>query len=169
VNTIDNTDDIIDVRNIIERVEELREERDALQTAKDDAEAAAERPAEWSVLQEKAMCFDNPERADDAALYAKAAEDLREWKASNVEELARLESILSDLEGNGGDHQWDGSWYPITLIRDTYFEAAMDELLEDIGDLPKNLPSYLTITVDYDALRMDYTSTEIDGVTYWYR
>jgi hypothetical protein len=42
-------------------------------------------------------------------------------------------------------------------------------LLEDIGDLPKNLPSYLTITVDYDALQMDYTSVEFDGVTYWYR
>jgi hypothetical protein len=45
----------------------------------------------------------------------------------------------------------------------------MDELLEDIGVLPRDLPSYLKITVDYDALQMDYTSIEIDGASYWYR
>lgn len=45
----------------------------------------------------------------------------------------------------------------------------MDELLEDIGDIPKDLPCYLTIKVDYVALQQDYSSVEIDDVTYWYR
>ena len=73
------------------------------------------------------------------------------------------------MKGNGGDHQWKGDWYPVTLIRDSYFKTAMDELLEDIGELPSTLPAYLKIEVDYDALQMDYTSVEFDGVTYWYR
>ena len=84
-------------------------------------------------------------------------------------ELATLESLLDDLKGNGGDKQWRGDWYPVTLIADSSFNDAMDELLQDIGDLPKNIPSYLRIEVDYDALQMDYTSCEFEGTTYWYR
>lgn len=124
-----NTDDIIDVRDIIARVEELREE----------VEAYAEKMDDWQA------------------------------NADNVEELETLETLLADLRGNGGDEQWEGDWYPVTLIRDSYFNEAMDELLEDIGELPKDLPCYLFITVDYRALQMDYSSVEYDGVTYWYR
>ncbi len=86
-----------------------------------------------------------------------------------TKELETLETLLDELEGCGGDEQWEGNWYPVTLIRDSYFEEYMDELLEDIGDIPKDLPSYLTISVDYRALQMDYSSVEFDGETYWYR
>jgi hypothetical protein len=86
-----------------------------------------------------------------------------------VAELKALTNLLDDLEGNGGDYQWRGNWYPSNLIRDNYFESAMDELLDDIGELPKDLPCYLSITVDYVALKQDYSSCEVDGVTYWYR
>jgi hypothetical protein len=102
----------------------------------------------------------------DAESFADAPQDEADEVRS---ELATLTAILDDLRGNGGDEQWEGDWYPVTLIRDSYFETAMDELLEDIGNLPKDLPCYLKVTVDYDALQMDYTSTEIDGETYWYR
>jgi hypothetical protein len=124
---LDLTDDQIDVRDLIARVEHLEQ---------------LEQPGSVDL---------GPEDAD---LFA---------------ELATLRGILEDLRGNGGDEDWRGDWYPLTLIRDSYFESAMDELLEDIGTLPKDLPSYLTVTIDYDALQMDYTSTEIDGTTYWYR
>lgn len=124
-----STDDIIDVRDIIERFEELES----------DLEAYVEKMDDWQA------------------------------NADATEEHAALEALLSDLCGNGGDEQWRGDWYPVTLIRDSYFEQYMDELLEDCGDLPKDLPCYLSITVDYKALQMDYTSCEIDGVTYWYR
>lgn len=117
---IDNSADILDVRDIIERIEGLRDEADALQP-------------------------------DEAG------------------ELSELEELLGQFAGYGGDHQWGGDWYPVTLIRDSYFETAMDELLEDIGDIPRDLPSYLSVTVDYTALQMDYTSGEFDGVTYWGR
>ncbi len=45
----------------------------------------------------------------------------------------------------------------------------MDELLEECGDIPRDLPSYLTITVDYDALKQDYTTIDFDGVTFLIR
>lgn len=71
--------------------------------------------------------------------------------------------------GYGGDHQWEGDWYPVTLIKESYFEEYMDDMLEDCGDIPKNIPPYLTITVDYDALKQDYSEVDFEGDTYYYR
>jgi hypothetical protein len=86
-------------------------------------------------------------------------------------ELAKFESLLSDLAGYGGDHQWKGDWYPTSIIHDSYFTEAMQELCEEIGDIPKGFPSY--IVIDWEAtadnLRVDYSSIKFDGETYWYR
>ena len=131
-NYIDNTQDIIDIRDIIERVEELE-----------------------SSIQD----YEN----EDGDI------ELHDEHVSQKEELEELRGVLSELAGYGGDEQFEGDWYPITLIHDGYFETAMDELLEDIGDIPRDLPCYLTITVDYVALQQDYSSVDIGGETYWYR
>lgn len=91
--------------------------------------------------------------------------------ADDAKEYATLKDLLDDLQGNGGDEQWRGDWYPVTLINDDYFVEAMKELCADIGDIPRDLPSY--IEIDWEAtaknLRVDYSSTEFDGVTFWYR
>lgn len=123
--------DIIDVRDVIARVEELREIRD------NSVEVAGE--------------------------------EGQEMQEDEKEELAKLEVLLSDMCGYGGDEQWEGNWYPVTLISESYFETAMDSDMEDFGYIPKDLPSFLTITVDYDALKQDYSEVEFDGNTYYYR
>lgn len=87
----------------------------------------------------------------------------------DIKEREQLGSVLNELKGCGGDYQWNGDWYPSHLINEDYFETYMDDMLEDIGDIPRDLPSYLTITVDYDALRMDYSEIIIDGNTFLYR
>lgn len=143
-NEISSNEDYIDVRDVIARFEELEGERSHLADATTDEDSTAE-------------------QIEDAQLA------LAEWTGNYGGEFTALRDLLEEMSGNGGDEQWRGDWYPVSLIRDSYFEQAMDELLEDIGDLPKNLPSYLTITVDYNALQMDYTSVEFEGVTYWYR
>ena len=94
--------------------------------------------------------------------------------SDDEEELAeaqKINAILDDLCGYGGDVDWRGDWYPITLIRDSYFVEAMQELMQDIGDLPRNIPDYLAIDWEKtaDNLRVDYSSIEIDGTDYWYR
>ncbi len=100
-----------------------------------------------------------------------AAADLAEWDDENGEEFKTLAALLEDLKGNGGDEQWRGDWYPITMVRDSYWTDYVRELLDDIGEIPKDFPNY--IKIDWEAtarnIRMDYTSTEFDGVTYWYR
>lgn len=122
---INNREDILDVRDIIARVEELEDARDEDRLSDEEVEEG---------------------------------------------ELDTLTALLDAMKGYGGDEQWRGDWYPVTLIRDSHFEEAMDELLEDIGVLKlDSLPGYLTVTVNYAALQQDYSSVEFDGVTYWYR
>lgn len=113
------------------------------------------------------------EFADNVANYHYfvVQEDTTTLDADEAAELASLTAVLDDLKGNGGDYQRNGDWYPATLIRDSYFTDYAQELVEDIGDLPNGIPSY--IEIDWDAtarnIQMDYTSVEIDGETYWYR
>lgn len=129
-----NTEDVIDVRDVIARVEYLR---DALEAYAGDE-------------------YDDGDRLDD----------------EEAQELVTLEALLDDLRGNGGDEQWQGDWFPVTLVRDTYFVDYARELADDIGAVPSEY-TWPTSCIDWDRaareLRMDYTSTEFDGVTYWYR
>ena len=122
MNDISKFDDVIDVRDIIARVEELRE---------------VETPDE-----------------DEAA------------------ELKTLTAFLEDLKGNGGDEQWEGDWYPVTLIRDSHFRDYAEELAEDIGAINSDA-TWPNNCIDWDRaareLQVDYSSAEFEGVTYWYR
>jgi hypothetical protein len=86
----------------------------------------------------------------------------------DLSELDGLKTILSELAGGGGDHQWNGTWYPGYLIAEDHFEEYMDEMVADCYSIPE-LPSFMTVTLDYGALRSDYTAIEIDGTTYLYR
>lgn len=127
---ISNKDNIIDVRDIIARIEELEDE-------------------------EQGACD-----ADAPGVLA----------CIRIE-LTRMRSLMDDIKGCGGDEQWRGDWYPGSLTRDSYFVKAMKELCEDIGDVPRDLPSYLVIDwkATADNLCGYYSSVEFDGVTYWYR
>lgn len=127
---IDNYQDVIDVRDVIEAYEELED-----QSHDDDGNQ---------------LTLDD----DDAAQFAALGE------------------LLSELKGYGGDEQWRGDWYPITLIRDTYFQEHAQELAEDIGAIPDDI-SWPCTCIDWERaareLQMDYTSVDYQGVIYWYR
>ena len=82
----------------------------------------------------------------------------------------RLEELLSALKDGGGDEQWKGDWYPVTLINETYFEESMDDLVKDCYEIDTlNLPAFITTTIDYDMLKLDYSEVTYDGDTYYYR
>jgi hypothetical protein len=129
---LDLTADMIDVRDIIARVEDLES---VIDTAPEDNI--------WT---------------------------LEEQAEANRERIA-LEAILDELKGYGGDEQWRGDWYPVTLIRGRYFTDYVRELLEDCGDVPRNLPHYIAIDWETTArnVRTDYTPVLIESVAYWYR
>ncbi|WP_104183791.1 hypothetical protein [Mycobacterium avium] len=118
---IDNQQDIIDVRDIIERFEDL------------DASA-------------------DPDDREDRD---------------------ELEKLLGELRGYGGNHQWEGDWYPVTLIRDSYFETYAQELADDIIEPSPSKASWPFNHIDWEAaadeLRIYYATVDYNGVTYWYR
>ena len=131
--TLDLSADIIDVRDIIARVEELESDiEDMTETEHTGHQATADALAE---------------------------------------ELTALRALLGELAGAGGDEQWRGDWYPVTLIRESYFVDYVQELLEDCGDIPKNLPHYIHIDWERTArdIRVDYSGADFHGVTYWFR
>ena len=131
-----NMDDVIDVRDIISRVEEIREARDEY----------------------------NEKMADDDA-WANIED-------GEPEELETLEALLEELKGCGGDEQWEGEWYPATLIRDSYFEDYAQELAEDCG-LVNVDAKWPNNCIDWEKaaceLQWDYSTVDYDGVRYWYR
>lgn len=133
--SIDNSEDVIDSRDVTARIEELEGERDA---ANEDAPAV-----------------------DDDGLTA--------WDRDNSEDAAELKALkaLAD-EAEGYAPDWT---YGAALIRESYFVEYCQDLLEDIGDLPKDLPSY--IEIDWEAtarnLKVDYTEVDFDGVPYLVR
>lgn len=169
---ITNTEDYLDVRDIIARFEELESEIADDEISEENG-ATPQLDDDGRTKENIATCGTCGKSWNNALISertpAPSARCPYEALHDEIAEYNTLKELLEDMRGNGGDEQWRGDWYPVSLIRDSYFETAMDDLLEDIGDLPKNLPCYLKIEVDYDALQSDYTSVEFDGVTYWYR
>jgi hypothetical protein len=139
---------IIDTRDLQERLEELEAKRDAIDEAieqRDETEA--------------------DETASPEA-FEKAVEELEKLEADFDEdeqkELAELESLSEEIS------DWkDGA----TMIPESEFVDYCMELLEDIGDLPKDLPGYIAIDWDKtaDNLRVDYSEVKYQGTTYLVR
>jgi hypothetical protein len=126
MDTISNQDDLINIRDVIARVEELEDEKE-----------------DQGVLGE-----------EDSML------------------LADLLAFLNEMAGNGADEEWRGDWYPITAIRESYFEQYAQELAEDL-DLIHHDAKWPYTCIDWEKaaaeLQYDYTSAEFDGVTYYFR
>lgn len=155
-NSISNSDDVIDSRDVIARIEELRDERESLVSDLDDAK---ETHADADNQEDRAAAYADVEVAESA---------LKEWDASEeAEELKTLESLASEAEGYAADWQ-----HGETLIRDSYFKEYAMELAEDIGAIDSNA-TWPNTCIDWDQaareLRMDYTSVEFGNVTYWVR
>jgi hypothetical protein len=148
---ISNTDDVIDSRQVIERIEELTELRDAVKEVEEElAEAKAEGDANNIV--------DAEQRLESA---------LADFTEVEKYELEALEALQEEAEGYSED--WK---YGATLIRDSYFTTYAQELAEDIGAVSKDM-QWPLLYIDWEKateeLQMDYTSVDFDGVTYWVR
>lgn len=157
---ISNSDDIVDSRDVIARIEELTEELEAKQEAVDSARALCEELEDDEDV-------DKDDKEDAATALEMAEEALKEWdEGEEGQELRELQELQSEAEGYAPDWS-DGA----TLIRDDHFTDYVQNMLADIGDLPRDLPHY--IVIDWEAtasnIQQDYTSVEFGGVTYWVR
>lgn len=101
------------------------------------------------------------------------SEDERETRAEHWnectpegDELAALEALAEEGEQYAAD--WE---YGETLIRYSYLTEYVQQLLEDCGVIPKNIPHY--VEIDWEAtarnVKADYTEIDFDGVAYFIR
>lgn len=93
------------------------------------------------------------------------------------EEYEIVESLLDDLKGYGGDHQWRGDWYPVSLIHEDHFKDYAREFAEDCGMVDPDVAwpnSFIDWDAAADALKNDYSTVDIKDeqgfdYTYYYR
>lgn len=144
---VSNSQDCLDVRDITARFEELETE---LQDAH-EGQGNEETFADWLTNAD----------ADDKHTLQDAAH-----------EFILLRGLLEEMCGNGGDEKWRGDWYPITMVRDSYFETYAQELADDIGAIKADA-QWPNSCIDWEQaarkLQQDYETVDFDGVEYWYR
>lgn len=93
-----------------------------------------------------------------------------EDKRGDRSEAVKEYNELSDLEQSGESYASD--WlHGETLINADYFAQYAEELVKDIGDLPRNMPGYLVIDWEAtaDNLKADYTEISFRGSTFLIR
>lgn len=139
--TISSYDDIIDSRDIIERIEELTEHFEEL-SGKDVGDFGS---------------FDK---------WVENLESILEYEEPDLEELVNLIKLAQEAEGYCPD--WS---YGATLIHEKYFTEYCMDLLLDIGDLPREIPHYIVIDEEATAenLKVDYTELDFNGEVYYIR
>lgn len=93
-------------------------------------------------------------------------EDVGDDITDAAQELKALKALEDEAEGYAADWR-----HGETLIRESYFTEWAEDYVSDIGDLPREIPSYLAIDWEKTAnnLKVDYTEVDFDGVTYLIR
>ena len=144
--------DIIDTRDLNERLEELSELKDGIEYLYgviDDLE---------NNLDEDDVSYtDNLEDLEDATYELNDL--LAEFDTEEYEALCKMRDEIPEWEhGN-------------TLIHSDYFTEYAIDMLKDCGDLPQDIPWYIVIDEEATAenLKCDYGVITYDDEDYYYR
>lgn len=143
------TDDVIDSRNIIERIEELQSDRLALEEALEEAESA--------------LLEDDTE--ENRLIVDEARADLTAWDNSDdAEELKILEKLAEDAHGYNLD--WE---HGIVLIHESHFVEYTKATIIECGYISRDTPDWIVIDWEETAenVKVDYTEVDFDGETYF--
>jgi hypothetical protein len=146
--------DVFDSRDFIERIEELESERDAFEVTCRECGGAMDVPGE--------AC---PSSGEDELPHLPDST----WAEENPVEAAELAALQAFAEDASGCADWA---HGEVFIRDSYFKDYAKEMAEDIGAISMEATwpnNYIDWDSAADALQQDYTSFELDGVTFWAR
>lgn len=93
-------------------------------------------------------------------------EEILSWKEDWVDELEKIEAIDTLEREVGSEFE-----YGVTLIPLEDFTDYVKEMLVDCGDLPSNIPSYISIDWEDTAnnIKVDYSEVEYLGTDYLFR
>ena len=164
-NEISNTDNVLDSRDIIDRIEYLESERESLTDEVDKAQETLDDLDSDDFVEVSAF-----EAAEDEARreLATAQANVKDWDESDEgQELAKLKAFAEEAEGYAEDWR-----HGATLIHEDYFEDYARDLAAE-GDYDMKNEQWPYTCIDWtqaaEELKQDYTSVDFDGETYWVR
>ena len=162
---ISNTDNVIDSRDIIARIEYLENERESLTDEVDTAQEALDDLDSDDFVEVSA--FEQAEQAAKDEL-ATAQANVKDWDESDEgQELAKLKAFAEEAEGYAEDWR-----HGATLIHEDYFEDYARDLAAE-GDYDMKNEQWPYTCIDWEKaaeeLKQDYTSVDFGGETYWVR
>ena len=165
-NEISNTDNVLDSRDIIARIEYLESERESLTDAVDTVQETLD-DLDASDFEEVSEFEEAEQTTKDELATAQA--NVKDWDESDEgQELAKLKTFAEEVESSSSD--WT---YGATLIHEDYFEDHARELAKDLGDYNSKNERWPYTCIDWEKaaeeLQQDYTSVDFDGETYWVR
>lgn len=151
---------ILDSKDLAKRLKKLRNKRKVFVDAIESAEEEYDNQVEMD--SQEGHEIDLVEREELKTTLKEAKKALEEWVVENKEELDELENLESEIS------EWN---YGATLIDKSDFIEYCEEWCEEIGDLPRYMPSYLVIDWDAtaDNLKRDYTTVTYQGTDYLVR
>lgn len=136
---------VLDTRDLIEKREELKEK----------------------IFNDFLECFpqyeDMTDSYDDILMEE---EEIQDWKEGWSEEIEHIEEIDSIEEEIGSEFD-----YGTTLIHEYDMEEYVKDLLEELGYIPKDFPSWIEIdwSATADNVKQDYSEVTYQGTEYFYR
>jgi len=166
--SIDNSQDIIDSRDVIARIEELEGDKQALVEAVQEAQEALDAIPEG----------EDREGAEEDLRTAKC--ELEDWTgdeeaeidpSDDAKELACLKALADEMEN---ETEWESG---AALIRESYFEEYAEQLAGDTCDMGK-ASDWPFRHIDWEAaaneLKQDYSTVTFkdedgEGVDYYFR
>jgi hypothetical protein len=115
---------------------------------------------------DRADLVDAVDEADTEDDKEAAQENLDAWDDEHGEEYKALEEFCNEAE------QYCSDWHHgVQLILEEHWTEYAEQLTDDLGALPRNMPTY--VVIDWEAtaenLKADYTAVEWGAYTYWVR
>lgn len=151
--SIDNTQDVMNSRDIQEAAQGLQSEKQDLLERLAAARDAINNKAE-----------DCGEDSEEYRKELEAEAALKEFNADTDKQAL----LAFNQEGESLTSEWR---HGETVIRRSYFVDYCDELCKDVGDIPKDIPIYIAIDWERTAknIEVDYSTLDFDGVEYLVR
>lgn len=170
---IDNNDDTIDSRDVINELDELQSELDSL------TETVSECEDEVTTCEDTLNELQSEDEQQDDDSITDAEQELTDAQAElegaqtelncfDMDVYTVLKEFAKEFEDYASDYM-----YGAQAIRESYWEDYAGELVHDLGDLPDNLPAYIEDNINWkgvaEDLLVDYSAIDFDGVTYYVR
>ena len=148
-----NNMNVIDSRDLHDRLEELENQHNEYLAAEDEVER----------LKDLVKENDSEKNLSDLEDAISDFDALIPLDQDEIKELEELQTMRDDVT------DWE---YGATLINEGHFVKYCQELCEDVGDIPKGLPWYIANAIDWEQvasyMEQDYSEVTYQGETYYY-